>query len=62
MAKVAKETEQLSFMGHDEVGTNPSGVSRSGDQQEHGDKGENVIMGVRGDNKKSSSEGGSKDS
>ena len=30
-AKAAKETEQLSFMGHNEVGTDSSGVSMSGD-------------------------------
>ena len=56
-----KETE-LSFMGHGDSVTDPSGVLDSGDQQEHGDRVDNVTMGVRGENEESASEGGSKNS
>ena len=58
-----KETERsMSEKGQVESVTDPSGVLDSGDQQEHGDRAENVTMGVRGENEDSASEGDSKNS
>ena len=58
--RAAKETEQLTFMGDEDKATDPSRVLKSGDQQDHGDKGGAVTMGVRENNEEALSEGGSK--
>ena len=61
MVNDTTETEQLHFMGHDEVGTDPSRAPMPGDQQENGNKGKKTTMGARGDNEESPSKGGSVD-